>query len=488
MIRDFPEVFDSIMTTHRTFDDLLVTSSMGLEAIKEICEAFGDDIKEFFLQNFLSDWTDGIYVEILNRMPKVEKLQLKIGSEILLTPDTTQIMDLKELKQLKISGVFNADFLLMIAPCQLEELHLNGIGDPRGLSTFIAAQRNIQKLQLPVAVPLDDLKLTHFKLVHIPFFTVGDSDWEMMLRSQQQLVMLDIDDGKVINDRIFNFVRHSCSALEVFKLNAISLSPASIQRIASFQSLRELRVANVAEENLSLLASPTVERLTLTIRGQLTVEDLAAMGEKFPQVKLLNVQMSEADVGNKLKDFVDAFKDLKILRVSFPDRSKFASFCTVSDKFPKLKALFVMFGNDGAEENFDGAELTNLMDALPNAVNLNLQLSFEVSGDIFKQIKKLRNFVVDKISFHELCADFVDDLKQFADSLKTFNLELHHEGIADIAMAALNDIQHVQVTSEHENFVSISKSSSAVQTAMDQFDYEKEVSQASFSFSGDSLI
>lgn len=496
-MNNFDDFIESILGCERTFDDLVLSSAMGVENIRLISEKFGRNVKSMFIQDILHGFNDMQFHDVLINTPKMETLTIKAQSDMPKCGAVLQPLSLPKLKQVKTGRASNASFLSIIEACNLEEFYCNGYKDVEGIAAFIAKQTSIKKLQLSVAVSLDALKLTHFKFIHVPFVEIRDADWEMMFRSQQLLKVLDIDDRTIISDRCFNFIRVNMKQLKVLKINVSSLISESIVRIRGLLFLKELKVANISQELIEHLANPAVERLTISVHGHLTEEDLIAINGNFPSVNIFNIKMNDQEVEVKLKDFVDALKKLEVLRICFPSRHAFDSFKTwISNddedevvEFPKLKVLQIYFTDAEAEKTFDGADLKKLIESLPNLINLKLQMSFNIEYDIFKLIsehQKMQHFNIESAS---VASSDGLSLKKVAENFKTIGVEVRCVGINEDEMKqAIEGIKNVTATSYEDNSVHILKTSVEASTVMDSFDFDKEIANISFNFESVSLV
>lgn len=509
------DCFNAILNSNRRFDKIYV-ANVAFDMVKQVCEKFGPDIKELENDSCYGDLQASDYFKLLKLTPNLEKIRFRPEGKCLKLSKNGKMIELNNLKRISCRGIWaNTNFLTHIAPCGIEEFYSSGssfrdgllpnprgrISDPMyGLTTFLSNQRNIKKLQLANLIPLESQKLTHFKFVGEQ---ATDNDLELTLRSQPQLVAIEVNTKIPVTDRFVHFISDNMKSLEIIKINSSELSAEAFARFALFRQLKELSLTDIEENDLSILGNETVERLEISIKEtQIPVANrtrsraidnpqpgyIYKIGTNFPNIKVLNMSMNKRELTVKLKDCVNAFKHLEILRFFNLSTETFFNFDYFhnddSEVYPNLKMLQLDFDYNREKSTFPGAELMKIMKALPNLVNLSVDLPFNFDFNIFEKINesypKLLFFEVEEVQLSKTMKiddKFFASLQNFCHRLEHFEFDFKAETSERIA-EALENFDKVETWNFGNDEFSTRKTITELndQNIMEPFDYDKNIS------------
>lgn len=222
----------------------------------------------------------------------------------------------------------------------------------------------------------------------------------------------------------------------------------------------------------------TVENLKISTR---TKKHVYKIGASFPKVKILNIFTSEAEPAFKLKDFINSFQHLEILRISqFVMTSRgidYNNFIPDDDEiYSKLKVLQInfCFGRSTGE----GADLLKLLKVLPNLENISVDLPFKFDSSIFEKLNKtnpkLKFFEISEMHFPHILTyndKFFADLKDFTQRLFYFQYRIFAPNIAQIVNTLegiVNVVIEGYIMKNHKKLL-------YDRNIMEPFDYEKNI-------------
>lgn len=377
---------------------------MNFDRLQEIFLRFGDGFKKMRIDTLEGNMDIDDYIKIIQLMPNLEMLYVNIDqvppSEKFhnyvggrLQPDKTfEALELHKLKQISIEQMESSTLLNQISARNLEACYFHKTVFQPGVITFVSKNNSIKKLQLYNFVELDSLQLTHLALrarthelreypdnfLNIQNVCSSQRFHEMML-SQLHLIAISID------VKYFKFVPDEfCRSifllrqLQILEISVSLISVDTVARIARLKCLQQLHIANLNQAQIPLLSSESVERLEFSVQENLSVANLNVIARNFPQVSVLNLTLTEQKISSfiRLEDVLEAFEKLEILYLLNSSESKrsFIKILVSRGKiFPNLKKLHVkdawLFDN----ESFQGEIVGNLLEALPNLINLSLE-------------------------------------------------------------------------------------------------------------------
>jgi hypothetical protein len=444
------------MDSHRQFDEMVISSWMDFNLVEKICEKFGAEIKVLHLTTFNDPGN------ILKNMPNIEKLIMKPGLF-----EFSDEVNLKKLKLMKIVNVFRSNFLESIAACDIEEFYFIGIDKTDGLAEFLRKQTKIKKLQISMFAPLHHLELTHLKLSFCRR-TIRDFQMRSMLMSQTKLEALDIDDDLFpMTDEFFNFISENFQQLKVLKMNGMFLSEGSLLKISNFYCLKELCLNEISIMLLPTVGNLYVERLTMSFLAFFTKTDLKIIGQNFPNVKVFNLKLHKEGTTCRMLEIVESFPKLEVLRVYYPPNGKLSYIGSIyklkqeDDFFPNLKVLHIYGLTD--RRNFSGDSLVKLLNALPNVVNLKLEMTFKFGSDIFMELRnhyKLAFFDIDAAVFHDrfiVDQHFAKNVQKFVNQIESLSLKIVHKKMAPYVVNWLKRLSYVESEILDDKTVEITK-------------------------------